>query len=142
MTIPNYLQTFRRAARELAVNEKNEINEKSPDLISLNSFISCPPSSKKGTPPVAGIVPALTYAEAFEQLERRCPDYIQADRWQQAVEDAQTFLAKWGRQAEAFGWSADELFGLHAVPAQPAPSYSRLSRYDCTGLLWLLQGGR
>jgi hypothetical protein len=34
----------------------------------------------------------------------------------------------------------DDLFGLHAVPARPAPSYSRLSRYEATGLLWLLQG--
>jgi hypothetical protein len=31
-----------------------------------------------------------------------------------------------------------ELFGLH----KPHPSYSRLSRHDCTGLLWLLQGRR
>ena len=35
--------------------------------------------------------------------------------------------------------SAD-LFGLHTPPAKPHPSYSRLSRYDATGLCWLLQG--
>jgi len=35
--------------------------------------------------------------------------------------------------------SAD-LFGLHAPPEQPHPSYSRLSRYDATGLCWLSQG--
>jgi hypothetical protein len=34
------------------------------------------------------------------------------------------------------------LFGLHEPPAKPHPSYSRLSRYDATGLLWLLQGRR
>jgi hypothetical protein len=38
------------------------------------------------------------------------------------------------------GWTACELFGLHAVPVRPAANYSRLSRYDETGLIWLLQG--
>jgi hypothetical protein len=32
------------------------------------------------------------------------------------------------------------LFWLHTPPAKPHPSYSRLSRYDATGLIWLLQG--
>jgi hypothetical protein len=32
------------------------------------------------------------------------------------------------------------MFGLHTPPAKPHPSYSRLSRYDATGLCWLLQG--
>jgi hypothetical protein len=36
------------------------------------------------------------------------------------------------------GLSAD-LFGLHQPPAEPHPSYRRLSRYDCTGLVWLLE---
>jgi len=34
-------------------------------------------------------------------------------------------------------WAADE---LAPVPAEPHPSYNRLSRYDATGLVWLLQG--
>ena len=38
------------------------------------------------------------------------------------------------------GWSPADLFGLHTVPDKPHPSYSRMSRYDTTGLLWLLQG--
>jgi hypothetical protein len=29
---------------------------------------------------------------------------------------------------------------LHSPPTNPHPSYNRLSRYDCTGLCWLLQG--
>ena len=33
-----------------------------------------------------------------------------------------------------------DVFGLHKPPAEPHPSYSRLSRYDCTGVVWLLQG--
>jgi hypothetical protein len=49
-------------------------------------------------------------------------------------------MAKWGKQAEALGWTARDLFGLHQPPAKPHPSYSRLSRYDETGLVWLLKG--
>ena len=44
-------------------------------------------------------------------------------------------------QAEALGWTAKHLFGLHKPPNRPHPSYSRLSRYDETGLIWLF-GGR
>ena len=33
-----------------------------------------------------------------------------------------------------------ELFGLHPVPERPAANYQRLSRYDETGLVWLLRG--
>ena len=43
-------------------------------------------------------------------------------------------------QAEALGWTAKHLFGLHKPPDRPHPSYRRLSRYDETGLCWLLQG--
>ena len=44
-------------------------------------------------------------------------------------------------RARTLGWTARELFGLHALPARPHPNYRRLSRYDETGLIWLL-GGR
>ena len=63
-----------------------------------------------------------------------------AARWQRAIDDGRAFLAQWGEQAQALGWTARDLFGLHEVPGNPHPSYSRLSRYDATGLLWLLQG--
>jgi hypothetical protein len=32
------------------------------------------------------------------------------------------------------------LFGLHTPPERPAANYRRLSRYDETGLIWLLRG--
>jgi hypothetical protein len=80
------------------------------------------------------------YGDVVAKLRSRCPDHIENDRWQQAIQDADSFLAGWGGQAHALGWTAHELFGLHAVPARPAPNYSRLSRYDETGLIWLLQG--
>jgi hypothetical protein len=85
---------------------------------------------------------AFPFANALDDLERRCPDYIEPDRWQQCVEDAQRFLATWGDKALALGWTTGELFGLHEPPAQPHPSYSRLSRYDHTGLVWNLLGRR
>ena len=50
------------------------------------------------------------------------------------------FLAEWGEQAEALGWDSRDLFGLHTPPANPHPCYSRLCRYDETGLVWLLEG--
>jgi hypothetical protein len=49
-------------------------------------------------------------------------------------------LARWGQQADRLGWTARDLFGLHPVPERPAASYGRLSRYDETGLIWLLHG--
>jgi hypothetical protein len=46
----------------------------------------------------------------------------------------------WCQQAEALGWTERELFGLHPVPERPAANYSRLSRLDGVGLIWLLHG--
>jgi hypothetical protein len=80
------------------------------------------------------------YQSEFDALERRCPDFIDAERWRQAVEDGRQFLASWGDQAQALGWTARELFSLHTPPERPAASYGRLSRYDETGLIWLLRG--
>ena len=45
-----------------------------------------------------------------------------------------------GRASFGAGMVEPDLFGLHTPPANPHPSYSRLSRYDATGLVWLLQG--
>ena len=80
------------------------------------------------------------FGRTLSALEARCPDLVPVARWQQAVEDGRRFLARWGEQAEALGWTARDLFGLHQPPADPHPSYSRLSRYDETGLIWLLCG--
>ncbi len=85
---------------------------------------------------------SFPFAEALGVLERRCPDHVPAERWRECLVDAQRFLASWGDKALALGWTADELLGLHKPPTNPCPSYSRLSRYDCTGLLWLLRGRR
>jgi len=81
-----------------------------------------------------------TYERVFATLRAQCPQLIEPDRWQQAIHDADSFLATWGAQAHTLGWTARELFGLHAIPERPAAAYRRLSRYDETGLNWLLQG--
>jgi hypothetical protein len=80
------------------------------------------------------------YASALVALRAKCPDYVPEDRWSQAVADAPAFTCKWGDQARALGWTARELFGLHTPPERPAATYSCLSRYDETGLIWLLRG--
>jgi hypothetical protein len=83
---------------------------------------------------------AVRYSRTMAALEADCPDLVPVDRWQLAVHDGRRFLARWGAQAEAFGWTARDLLGLHKPPEKPHPSYRRLSRYDETGLVWLLQG--
>jgi hypothetical protein len=81
----------------------------------------------------------LAYGFSLNKLRSECPELIEADRWRQATADAEIFLATWGSQAHTLGWTERELFGLHPVPARPPATYSRLSRYDETGLIWLLQ---
>ena len=93
------------------------------------------PGTVLGT--VAGQSP---YSATVAALESECPAAVETERWRQAIADAAAFLATWGAQAHACGWTARDLFGLHPVPERPAPSYRRLSRYDETGLIWLLRG--
>jgi hypothetical protein len=80
------------------------------------------------------------YQHVLAVIESRCPDLVDPSRWRLAVEDGKRFVGLWGEQASSLGWTARDLFGLHTPPAKPHPSYSRLSRYDETGLVWLLQG--
>jgi hypothetical protein len=80
------------------------------------------------------------YRKTFAFLQLKPPDHVPVVRWRLAVADGKSFLARWGAQAESLGWSSADLFGLHHPPEKPHPSYSRLSRYDQTGLVWLLEG--
>jgi hypothetical protein len=95
------------------------------------------PAGHRGT---LGTPLPARYESVYSVLESGCPALVPVDRWQRCVEDGWRFLARWGEQTEALGWTARDLFGLQALPAKPHPSYSRLSRYDETGLIWLLQG--
>jgi hypothetical protein len=63
---------------------------------------------------------------------------VSVTEWKQGVADGWSFLRRWGRQA--LGWTTTDLFGLHEPPVHPSPTYSRLSRYDATGLIWFLHG--
>jgi hypothetical protein len=91
-----------------------------------------------GTP--LGTVTGRPYDSMLPALRSKCPELIEPGRWLQAISDAEAFLAAWGAQAGTLGWTARELFGLHPVTELPAPTFRRLSRYDSTGLIWLLQG--
>jgi hypothetical protein len=111
--------------------DKNDINDKSPSQSAPIDY------EAKARPPFGRL---CRFRRAFSALESRRPELVSVARWQQCVEDGRAFLARWGEQAEALGWTARDLFGLHTSPAKPHPRYTRLSCYDETGLIWLLQG--
>jgi len=119
-----YLEIFRQ---EPTGCEKSELSE-----------ITRARASPDNRPP--DLIRIIRFFRTFQELERRCPLHVDPADWLQAVEDGRKFLASWGRQAEALGWTARDLFGLHPVPEQLAANYTRLARYDATGLIWLLHG--
>jgi hypothetical protein len=110
------------------------------DQLGKNQSVTPTPAKAAKLAKVQATVSAAPYQAVFEALERWCPEFVEVDRWQQAAEDGRQFLASWGERADALGWTAQELFGLHPVPAKPHPSFQRLARYDSTGLVWLLHG--
>jgi hypothetical protein len=115
---------------------KNQANGGGVEIVTLT-----PPKVSKPPKVRASVTAeAFCFGGALNALEAGCPDFIEPRRWQQCLLDAQHFLGKWGDKALALGWTAQELFGLHEPLPKPHASYSRLSRYDATGLLWLLQG--
>jgi hypothetical protein len=85
--------------------------------------------SDKSPPPFGRL---NRFCRTFSALETRRPELVPVERWRLAVEDGRRFLARWGEQAEALGWTARDLFGLQQPPKDRHPSYSRLSRYDET----------
>ena len=126
-----YLEQLRAVKSGNAPPPRTDKTDKTPIGVGSVSFVS-PEGS-----PLSEISPP--FGRVFEALESGCPDLVPVARWRAAVEDGRRFLAQWGDQAEAPGWTARDLFGLH-TPEKPHPSYGRLSRYDETGLIWLLEG--
>jgi hypothetical protein len=118
-----YLDILRRLEAEPQY-DRNDINDQSP-----------PPPPQDDTFGRFG-----RFGRTCQELERRCPDLVEPSRWQQATRDAHSFLSVWAEKADALGWTNAELFGLHPISDRPPASYHRLSRYDCTGLIWLLHG--
>ena len=82
------------------------------------------------------------FCRTLSELERWCPAYVVPARWRQAVRDGEGFLAGWGEQAEALGWTARDLFGLHEVPTRSHPAYQKPLRLHgadfgcCTAVPW------
>src|SRR5262249_42112531 len=64
---------------------------------------------------------SCAYSRTMAALGEHCPDIIEVTRWRQAVEDGRRFLAAWGKQAAALGWTSRDLFGLHSIPERAAP---------------------
>jgi hypothetical protein len=77
---------------------------------------------------------------AFNDLAANQPQHLNSNEWLWAVEDGRHFLGEWGGEAARLSWTANDLFGLPPIPEKPAPNYRRLSRYDLTGLVWMLRG--
>jgi hypothetical protein len=131
--VGKYLDLLKRANAQSDTRDISDQSDKSPPFGEQNGDFGR--FSRFGRRP-------LPYCHAaIHALERRCPAYVEHARWRQAIGDARRFLSEWGNRAEALGWTARDLLGLHQVPEQPRPNYDRLSRYDETGLIWLL-GGR
>jgi hypothetical protein len=139
--VASYLKTLRDVVRDQRRSDQSDQSDQSPK--------ECQTTSRNTSPQYLRSLPSLSsrshgaetpLTKVFNILERRCPDYVPQDRWHQAVDDGRRFLATWEDRATAFCWTPKDVFGLHTPPAKPHPSYSRLSRYDETGLVWLLEG--
>ena len=111
--------------------EINELNEKSPpkELWGPSAastkivLLHCPPG-----------VPEAWVQGVADLLVLPCPASCPAERWETLREDAYHFLRDWAAQAHELGWTALDLFGVH--PEKP------WVRFDCMGLLLILNGGR
>ncbi len=131
MTMGTYLDILRRAEQPHTDYDKNDINDQRyTNACSVGGSHNQLDTFRR----------LCRFCRTLDELERRCPDYVDAADWLQAGEDGRRFIAHWGEQAEALGWGPADLFGLHTPPEKPAPSYRRSSRYDETGLIWLLHG--
>jgi len=125
-----YLDIIRKVEQALPY-DKNDINDQT-------HTVAC--DSRAVHNLQCGFGRISRFGRSFGELERRCPNLIDYADWQQAIESGRRFLAQWGEQAECLGWTSRDLFGLAPVPDKPKANYHRLSRYDLTGLIWLLRG--
>jgi hypothetical protein len=147
-----YLDIFRRAPTECEISEESEKSDQSTTYLRekvdlfrdgqdvRNEACEITGPSFAANPLAEDLIRLSRLFRVLQELEGRCPAHVDPADWVQAIKDGRKFLASWCQQAEAFGWTARELFGLHAVPERPSATYRRLSRYDETGLIWLLQG--
>jgi hypothetical protein len=105
-----------------------------------HAYLSQGKPARQGLVTVSDFGALRAYSRCMAALQDRCPDLVDERCRQRALQDGSRFLERWAEQAQALGWTPQDLFGLPPVPSQPAASYRRLSRYDGTGLIWLLRG--
>lgn len=76
------------------------------------------------------------WADGFAGLHPdRPPGDVPLKRWQQFLDDIGGFLdAGWAETATALGWGPLDLFGCDR--------HQPFARIDCSGILWLLNGGK
>jgi hypothetical protein len=136
MTMGRYLEIFRRTPTGREIGEEGEKSDRSTTYLrdKVDFFrnrqdvgdqvgeIRC--TSFAANPLAEDVFRISRFFRAFQELERRCPAHVDPADWVQALEDARKFLASWGQQAEALGWTARDLFGLHAVPERPSATYT------------------
>lgn len=91
------------------------------------------------TPPTATRLPERDglglWRAALERLsphEAPCPGY-RVEEWPRTLSRALAFIETFGKQAEALGWTAPRLFGVHPQVG--------IVRVDCCGALVLPIGG-
>jgi hypothetical protein len=147
-----YLEIFRRTPTEREVSEESERSDQSSTCLHEkvgffrdSQAVRSEACETRGTSfadklMAEDLFRVSRFFRVLQELEGRCPAHVDPADWVQAIEDGRKFLAAWGQHAEAFGWTARDLFGLHTLPARPPATYRRLSRYDETGLIWLLEG--
>ena len=46
----------------------------------------------------------VSYTSELAVLRAKCPAYVDAADWQQAIEDGHRFVTQWGKQAEVLDW--------------------------------------
>lgn len=74
------------------------------------------------------------WAEGFARLDCLAPPPGFSPRgWQQVLDDGRCFLNRWAAEAIRLGWTAEDVFGVHAA----APG----ARVDGMGLVLLINGG-
>jgi len=74
-----------------------------------------------------GSFPSEWYAILEGLKGSEAVDWLTAERYQALIDDAESFLSRWGTVAHQLGWTAVDLFGVH--PIAPA------ARFDVMGLL-------
>jgi hypothetical protein len=127
--------------RDTSRDSERDSLSRPPETISVSARQwGCRPPVQPGV--VEGARPDVPeqYRAALSALQEGCTAYVDVLDWQMALADADGFLATWGEQASALGWTVSDLFGLAPIPQGPTPNWRRLSRYDLAGLVWLLRG--